>query len=327
MADGEPHCLTGVPLGHTPFSWASQGATVPVGHTPFSWTGSGTATPKPPEAKKEFLEKYGERLEETKEDVIPMIAAKSRSELTLQDNNASDDQDEDAPSARNGSGTRLGDSASAAVPDVPADTAAAEPETAQRGDGGKDTCYFAPEVRTTWPYTTKVMALHHNGKTVAQIRNHYQLVDYGLTEATVLEIIREARRKPEEAKAEAATAARASTGLGAGELGTGSTREQITAPKTYTLPELKEWMGCFSKGGDPDRMRELLAHTFSNVLLLLMLHSKCARALTFRVCDRHCTPRSWTPPMRALAMPRCTGRQHRTGKISEKSGPWPDFIF
>jgi hypothetical protein len=55
----QAHCLTGVPLGHTPFSWASQGATVPVGHTPFSWTGSGTATPKPPEAKKEFLEKYG----------------------------------------------------------------------------------------------------------------------------------------------------------------------------------------------------------------------------------------------------------------------------
>ena len=49
----QAHCLTGVPLGHTPFSWASQGATVPVGHTPFSWTGSGTATPKPPEAKKE----------------------------------------------------------------------------------------------------------------------------------------------------------------------------------------------------------------------------------------------------------------------------------
>jgi hypothetical protein len=198
---------------------------VPVGHTPFSWTGSGTAarkTPKPPNASGEI-------------------------------------QDEDGTSARNGGGTRLGDAAAAAEPDVPADTAAAEPETAYWGDGGGDTGDLAPEART------KVMALHHSGKTAAQIRNHYQLVDYGLTEATVLEIIREGQ---EEAKAEAATAARASTGLGASERRTGSTREQNTAPKTYSLPELKEWMGCFSKGGDPDRMRELLAHTFSKVLSL-----------------------------------------------------------
>ena len=34
MVDGE------VPVGHTAYSWESQGATVPVGHTLFSWTGS-----------------------------------------------------------------------------------------------------------------------------------------------------------------------------------------------------------------------------------------------------------------------------------------------
>ena len=81
----------------------------------------------------------------------------------------------------------MGDAAAAAEPDVPADTAAAEPETAQWGDGGGDTGDLSPEART------KVKALHHSGKTAAQIRNHYQLVDYGLTEATVLEIIREGR--------------------------------------------------------------------------------------------------------------------------------------
>ena len=87
-------------------------------------------------------------------------------------------------------GTREGDAAAAVEPDVPADTA--EPEPAKRSDGGGDIGDVAPEARTN------VMALHRSGKTAAQIRNHYLLVDYCLTEAAVLAIIHEGR---EEAKA------------------------------------------------------------------------------------------------------------------------------
>ena len=31
--------MDGVPVGHTPFSWLSQGDSVPAGHTAFSWIG------------------------------------------------------------------------------------------------------------------------------------------------------------------------------------------------------------------------------------------------------------------------------------------------
>ena len=89
-------------------------------------------------------------------------------------------------------GTREGDAAAAVEPDVPADTVATEPEPAKRSDNGGNIGDVAPEARTN------VMALHRSGKTVAQIRNHYLLVDYGLTEAAVLAIIHEGR---EEAKA------------------------------------------------------------------------------------------------------------------------------
>ena len=81
-----------------------------------------------------------------------------------------------------------------------ADTAAAEPP-AQRGNDSGNTLRrrgamtadflrgfwedFAPEARTN------VMALHLNGKTAAQIKNHHLLVDYDLTEAAVLAIIYE----------------------------------------------------------------------------------------------------------------------------------------
>ena len=89
-------------------------------------------------------------------------------------------------------GAREGDAAAAVEPDVPADTVATEPEPAKRSDNGGNIGDVAPEARTN------VMALHRSGKTVAQIRNHYLLVDYGLTEAAVLAIIHEGR---EEAKA------------------------------------------------------------------------------------------------------------------------------
>jgi hypothetical protein len=91
-----------------------------------------------------------------------------------------------------------------------ADTAAAEPPT-QRGNDSGNTLRrrgamtadflrgfwedFAPEARTN------VMALHLNGETAAQIKDHYLLVDYDLTEAAVLAIIHEDQ---ENAKAQAA---------------------------------------------------------------------------------------------------------------------------
>ena len=85
---------------------------------------------------------------------------------------------------------RAGDAA--AEPDVPADNVASEAQPAKRSDGGGEIGDVSQEARTN------VMALHRSGKTVAQIRNHYLLVDYGLTEAAVLAIIHEGR---EEAKA------------------------------------------------------------------------------------------------------------------------------
>ena len=93
-----------------------------------------------------------------------------------------------------------------------ADTAAAEPPTQKVNDSGNTLRRrgamtadflrgfwedFAPEARTN------VMALHRNGKTAVQIKHHYLLVDYDLTEAAVLAIIHEDQ---ENAKAQAALA-------------------------------------------------------------------------------------------------------------------------
>jgi hypothetical protein len=53
---GEDGDAAGVPVGHTPYSWVSQGATVPVGHTPFSWTGSTARKPPGPDPFSEIEE-------------------------------------------------------------------------------------------------------------------------------------------------------------------------------------------------------------------------------------------------------------------------------
>jgi hypothetical protein len=145
-----------------------------------------------PRRHKQLLEQYKQKLREA-EDATAFVrdGTKSPRRASVSTIVASPR----TPGTRDG--TREGDAAAAVEPDVPADTVAAEPEPAKRSDGGGDIGDgdigdVAPEARTN------VMALHRSGKTAAQIRNHYLLVDYGLTEAAVLAIIHEGR---EEAKA------------------------------------------------------------------------------------------------------------------------------
>ena len=92
-----------------------------------------------------------------------------------------------------------------------------------------------------------VMTLHSSGKSAKQIRHNYLLADYDITEEAVLAIIRECQ---EEAKAQALEDRVAAPASGGG---------AAASTATHSLPELKEWMEIFKKGGDLDRMRALLA--------------------------------------------------------------------
>ena len=75
-------------------------------------------------------------------------------------------------------------------------------------------------------------------------------MDYALTEDDILNIIREHR------------AAQSSGGSvsGGGGSGAGAASEEDEVPKTYSMPELKEWMDFFkNSNSDMDRMEQLLS--------------------------------------------------------------------